>query len=222
MTGTRRGRVTAVRRERRPVERPAEILEAALRVFAERGYHDASLDDVAEAAGVTKGAIYHYFEGKNELLLRAIEHHQTRGYEQLEAALSDRSAPVGLRVRTLLRKAFGSEDATTRSVLVMLQSVVREVPEVHAQWLAHGPMRAWQLLAELIEEGKSSGEFRRDVDADVAARVVLSGVMLQTLWQKHAPSVPGLAVDRDRLIDSAADLLLAGLVPHDRSHRTRK
>src|SRR6476660_6799213 len=105
MTATRRVRPPAVRRERRPDERPAEILEAALRVFADRGYHDASLDDVDEAAGVTKGAIYHYFEGKNELLLRAIEHVQTRGYEQLEAALSDHGAPVGLRVRTLLRKA---------------------------------------------------------------------------------------------------------------------
>ncbi|HEY9227332.1 MAG TPA: TetR/AcrR family transcriptional regulator [Gemmatimonadaceae bacterium] len=213
---------TRARRERRPEERPQEILEAALAVFAERGFHDASLDDVAAAAGVTKGAIYHYFDTKTELLLRAIEFHQTLGYEQLEATLRDSRGSAASRIRTLLRKAFGSDDATRRAVLVMLQAAARDVPEIHAQWLAHGPLKAWQLLAELIAEGQASGEFRRDADADVAARVVLSGMLLQILWQKHADVVPGLAIDRDRLIDSAADVLLAGLEPPAAPHRTRK
>jgi AcrR family transcriptional regulator len=199
------------RRQRRPDERPNELLEAALVVFSERGYHDASLDDVAAAAGVTKGAIYHYFDTKAELLLHAIEHHQSRGYEQLETSLPDSSAPATVRVRALLRKAFTSNDDANRAILVMLQAAAREVPEIHSRWLGHGPLKAWELLATIIEDGQTSGEFRRDVDANIAARVVLSGVLLQVLWQKYAPGVPGLAVDRDRLIDSAADLLLAGL-----------
>jgi AcrR family transcriptional regulator len=199
------------RRRRRPDERPNELLEAALAVFSERGYHDASLDDVAAAAGVTKGAIYHYFDTKAELLLQAVEQHQSRGYEQLETSLPDVSAPATVRVRALLRKAFTSNDDANRAILVMLQAASREVPEIHSRWLGHGPLKAWQLLAAIIEDGQHSGEFRRDLDADIAARVVLSGVLLQVLWQKYAPGVPGLAVDRDRLIDSAADLLLAGL-----------
>jgi AcrR family transcriptional regulator len=200
------------RRQRRPDERPNELLEAALVVFSERGYHDASLDDVAAEAGVTKGAIYHYFDTKAELLLHAIEQHQSRGYAQLETSIPDSTAPATVRVRALLRKAFaGNDDDMSRAILVMLQTAVRDVPEIHSRWLGHGPLKAWQLLAEIIRDGQASGEFRRDVDADISARVVLSGVLLQILWQKHAPGVPGLAVDRDRLIDSAADLLLAGL-----------
>ncbi|MGH9884318.1 MAG: TetR/AcrR family transcriptional regulator [bacterium] len=201
------------RRVRRPDERPQEILEAALTVFAERGFHDARLEEIADAAGVTKGAIYHYFDTKEDLLLRAIEYHQSQGYAELEAALPDRSAPATVRIRAMLRKAFGSKNPARRAVLVMLQTAVREVPEIHAQWLANGPLKTWQLLAELIAEGQRTGEFRRDADADVAGRVVLSGVLLQVLWQRHAPSVPGLGIDEDRLIDSAADLLLAGLRP---------
>jgi AcrR family transcriptional regulator len=200
------------RRQRRPDERPNELLEAALAVFSERGYHDASLDDVAAAAGVTKGAIYHYFDTKAELLLHAIEQHQSQGYEQLETSIPDASAPATVRVRALLRKAFaGNDDATNRAILVMLQAAAREVPEIHSRWLGHGPLKAWQLLAAIIRDGQKSGEFRRDLDADISARVVLSGVLLQVLWQKYASGVPGLGVDRDRLIDSAADLLLAGL-----------
>lgn len=201
------------RRERRPDERPKEILEAALTVFAERGYHDARLEEIAEAAGVTKGAIYHYFATKEELLLRAIEYHQSRGYDELEAAMPPASTPATVRIRAFLRKAFGAENPTKRAVMMLLQAAVREVPEIHTQWLANGPVRGWQLLADLIEEGKRSGEFRRDADAEVAARVVMSGVLLQMVWQRHASSVPALSIDQDRLIDSAADLLLAGLRP---------
>src|SRR5690242_1308235 len=159
------------RRQRRPDERPNELLEAALAVFSERGFHDASLDDVAAAAGVTKGAIYHYFDTKAELLLQAIEQHQSRGYEQLETSLPNDSAPATVRVRALLRKAFTSNDDANRAILVMLQAAAREVPEIHSRWLGHGPLKAWQLLAAIIQDGQERGEFRRDVDADIAARV---------------------------------------------------
>src|SRR4051812_20688098 len=164
-------------RVRRPEERPQEILDAAIMVFAERGYHETRLEEVAEAAGVTKGAIYHYFDTKADLLLQAIEHHQAKGFGQLEAALGSTAAPATVRIRTFLRKAFGGDDPSRRAMLMMLQSLARDVPELHAQWLAHGPLRGWQLLAGLIEEGKASGEFRRDVDSDIAARVILSGLL---------------------------------------------
>jgi hypothetical protein len=67
------------------------------------------------------------------------------------------------------------------------------------------------LLGRLVEEGKARGEFRPDADGDVGARVLVSGLMLQLLWQQHVRAVPAIAVDADRLIDSSVDLCLAGL-----------
>src|SRR5258705_11889986 len=64
-----------LRWERRPEERPNELLEAALRIFAERGYSKTRLEDIAAAVGVTKGTIYHYFETKEDLLRQAIDHY---------------------------------------------------------------------------------------------------------------------------------------------------
>lgn len=55
-------------------DRRAAIIEAALRTFAERGFHAAALEDIAEAAGVTKGTVYWYFKQKNDLLREAAEH----------------------------------------------------------------------------------------------------------------------------------------------------
>src|SRR4029453_4419440 len=98
----------AIRWERRPDERPNEILDAALAVFAERGYRNTTLEHVGEAAGVTKGAIYHYFANKGELLLRAIEHRREEAFGRIEEVLRDKAAPVSTRVRLVGGRWVGS------------------------------------------------------------------------------------------------------------------
>ena len=204
-----------LRWKRRPDTRPQELLDAALAVFAERGYRNTRIDDVAEAAGVTKGAVYHYFETKEELLLRAIEHYHERAFGEIGDMLRDAGGPVSARIRLMMRKAFGvtSPGGQRMTLALILQSVRHDLPEAHRRWLRGGPIKGWQLLASLIEEGKSAGEFRADVDAEVAARVIISGLITQMVWQPLAPEVPELLVDEDRLIDSAVELLLHGLWP---------
>src|SRR6476620_6654264 len=98
----------ALRWERRPDAPPNEILDAALAVFAERGYRHTRLEHVGEAAGVTKGAIYHYFENKEDLLLRAIEHRREEAFGRIEEILRDKSAPVSTRIRLVVRRWFGA------------------------------------------------------------------------------------------------------------------
>jgi AcrR family transcriptional regulator len=202
-----------LRWERRPDDRPQELLEASLRVFATQGYRNTRIEEVAAEAGVTKGAVYHYFANKEELLLRALEQYQERAFGRMEDALRKEHGPASARVRLMLRRAFGSDDPVRRDVLLLLQGVAAEVPDVYRRWLASGPMHASRLLASLIDAGKKTGEFRADVDSKVAARLVLAGLVTQFVWQCYADEVPGLAIDQDRFIDSSVDLLLAGLRP---------
>jgi AcrR family transcriptional regulator len=205
----------AVRLERRPEARMQELLEAALRVFSQQGYRNARLDDVAEAAGVTKGAIYHYFENKEALLLGVIEHYRALAFDRADEALRDTDVPSATRIRLLVRKVFGrrATDSGDQLLTLLIRGVAHEVPRVHARWLHEGPERLWSLVASLVEEGKERGEFRRDADGEAGARVLVSGLMLQLMWQQHADDVPTLAIDEDRLIDSSTDLFLAGLRP---------
>jgi len=209
-----------LRWERRPDERPDELLDAALRIFAERGYANTRLEDIAAAVGVTKGTIYHYFETKEDLLRKAIESKHDRAFLPLEKVLRERKGPVSATIRLFLRRAFGHNDPTRVSVLTLLvQGLAREVPQVYHRWLESGPARAWQILAELIEEGKASNEFRQDVDSEVVARIAISGLILQLAWQRFAEEAPSLAMDRDQLIDSTAEFLLHGLRPAGRSRQ---
>ena len=143
-----------LRWERRPDDRPHEILEAALHIFAERGYANTKLEDVAAKVGVTKGTIYHYFATKEDLLLRAIEQYHDRAFQPLEEVLTEKRGPVSATIRRFLRRAFGQMDPSRISVLTLLvQGVARDVPHVYHRWLETGPVRGWKILAELIEKG---------------------------------------------------------------------
>src|SRR5690242_13997672 len=207
-----------LRWERRPEDRPDELLEAALHIFAERGYANTKLEDIAAKVGVSKGTIYHYFATKEDLLLRALEHYHDRAFQPLEEVLSERRGPISATIRRFLRRAFGQVDPERLSVLTLLvQGVAREVPQVYYRWLETGPVRGWRILAELIERGKASGEFRIDADSEVAARITISGLILQLAWQRFADGAPLVGIDVDQLIDSTADLLLQGLRPLTRA-----
>lgn len=205
----------AVKLEHRPDTRMQELLEAALEVFARRGYRNARLDDVADAAGVTKGAIYHYFDTKEALLLGVIEHYQAIAFDRAEDALRDDRLPASTRIRLLVRKVFAQQgDPRSSELLTLLvRGVAHEVPHVHERWLRDGPARLWTLLGNLVEEGRRRGEFRPDADVEVATRLLISGLMLLRMWQQHAGAVPELSLDHDRLIDSSIELFLASLRP---------
>lgn len=204
----------AIRWERRPDERPKEILDAALTVFAERGYRNTRLEHVGEAAGVTKGTIYHYFANKEDLLLRAIEHRREESFGRIDEVLRDKTAPVSTRLRLLVRAWFGAITKERLAVVtLLLQGIAHEAPEAHRRWLAGGPTAAARVIASLIKEGQARGEFRPDADGDVAARLLVSGLLQQTVWQQYADAVPNLTVAQDRLVDSALELLLHGLRP---------
>ena len=204
----------AIRWERRPDERPNEILDAALAVFAERGYRNTRLEDVGEAAGVTKGAIYHYFENKEDLLLRAIERRREEAFGRIEEIVRDSSAPVSTRIRLIVRRWFGTITKERLAVVtLLLQGLAHEAPDAFRKWLTGGPTASARLIATLVREGQTRGEFRADADADAAARLLLSGLLQQTVWQQYADGVPELAMDQDRLVDSALDLFLHSLRP---------
>jgi AcrR family transcriptional regulator len=212
----------ALRWERRPDERPQEILDAALTVFAERGYRNTRLEDVGEAAGVTKGAIYHYFANKEDLLLRAIEQRSEEAFGRIEEIVRDKTAPVSTRLRLVVRRWFGSVTKERLAVVtLLLQGIAHEAPAAFRRWLAGGPTASMRLIATLVREGQERGEFRPDADADVAARLLVSGLLQQTVWQQYAESVPDAGIEQERLVDSALELFLHSLRPSGRSGAPR-
>lgn len=79
-------------------ERRAELLETAMRLFAERGYDNVSVRAVARAAGVAPGLAYHYFDSKERMFAAAIEHYARRCAEGICAALDERGASLDQKI----------------------------------------------------------------------------------------------------------------------------
>src|SRR6185437_11946267 len=101
MTEEREEREDGRRRRLAPEARRTELLDAALAAFGELGFGRASLQDVADRAGVTKGAIYHYFESKEQLLIELMR---------------ERLLPAIETDEELIRAAAGSRDEVLRTI----------------------------------------------------------------------------------------------------------
>ncbi len=156
---------------RRPAARPQQILEAAFQVFGARGLHQATLDDVARAAGITKGTIYLYFPSKADLFIAMLKARVNHIMPAVEASADGGAAPtarqqlssLGCRLYQFFR---------SRAYLTMYRTVVSEAarfPEAAALLYREGILPANRRLAEVIRRGVATGEFRR-VDPMIAAR----------------------------------------------------
>ncbi len=202
--------------ERRPDERPEELLTVALSVFLARGYRATRLEEIAEVAGVTRGTIYYYFDGKEDLLQQAIE---TR-IKQVFATLQEESRPVGDssasdQLRATLRAAWKRwRHPQTGALYRLITGELRtEFPRVFVQAMRMGPLLMWQVLGEIIANGQRRGEFDGDVDAPSAARFIASGLMQQAFLTRDLQEQGLDESDADQLFDTAVTMALRALVP---------
>lgn len=163
----------------------AEITRAATEVFARKGFQGASVDDVAEAAGVSKGTLYGYFENKEELFYATFEAFQGEVIAQCEAAMAAKeSAREKLTACLMLTVDTLREHIELFPLTLELWAAASSGPaRKRFAVVMEGLYRQFRgMTAELIEAGKTGGEFRPDVDAQaVAAWLVggLDGLMLQ-------------------------------------------
>ncbi len=193
---------------------PSEaLLDAAFKVFSRKGYRATRLEEVAEFAGMTKGAIYYHFSGKEELLRRAVERRHRTIFREIEVALEREDAPASARIRLALRKVWNhwTEPAWGDAFRLMVGQLSVEFPALFRVWAREGPLEGYRLIRGLVESGVERGEFRRDVDAEAAARLIVSGLLLQAAFHVHLGLDELAPGDPDRIFDSAVDLFLHGL-----------
>jgi AcrR family transcriptional regulator len=135
----------------------AALIGAARRLFAERGYADVGTEEIVREAGVTRGALYHHFDGKRELL-RAV-------YEQIESEIAQELAEravAGASVLETLR--LGAERFLDRCLEPEVQRIaLLDAPAVLGweQWREIGARYGLGLIAGLLEAGIEAGEIRR-------------------------------------------------------------
>ncbi|MCP4003698.1 MAG: TetR/AcrR family transcriptional regulator [bacterium] len=172
-TAVRRGTSHAPAHERR-----TQILEAAVRCFAESGYERTTMDDVARSSKLSKGSLYRFFPSKVDLLSALFELFEQRTFAILDATESPDSALVQLRgCGQLAIDLFGgpTELLNTWAEFLGHRESRERMRQVYRRWRRR--------LAEIVQGGITSGEIREmnPDDAAIAVLATFEGLLLQAM-----------------------------------------
>ena len=153
-------------------DKRTRILDAAIRVFAEHGYHEARVGDIAEDAGVAHGLLYHYFASKDDVLRTIF----VENWGQLIArfrAVEVANEPAGEKLEGIAKILL----RTWRNDPALVTVMVREVARSHQlQDRVDEVREAFAIVQRIVEEGQAAGVFRRDVDARLASWLFYGGL----------------------------------------------
>jgi AcrR family transcriptional regulator len=180
-----RVRVARPRWQRRKDARPEEIVSAALEEFVERGFAATRLDDVARRAGVTKGTIYLYFDGKEALFKGMIREMIVPHIALGEQLLAGHKGSAAELLRAMLGKwweLIGQTKAAGVPKLVIAEA--GNFPELARFYHEEVVMRGSRLVAQVIERGIAAGEFR-PMDVPSAVRLAWAPLVLAVIL-KHS------------------------------------
>lgn len=179
-------------------ERLEQVLEGAAQVFAERGYHRASIRDVARAAGMSVAGLYYYCKSKEELLFRLAVRSFRVILKQLDSALADAADPEE-KLRRLIRihldyflKNMAEMKVVSHEAGLLTGRHMAEVAEVKRQYY----LRCREILAEI---GPAGGDLR------LATLCLFGMINWIYTWYRH-----GRDVEAGRLADYMTRLFLDG------------
>jgi AcrR family transcriptional regulator len=186
--------------ERKRGRRIQEILTAAAELFGERGYDAVSLEDVADRLDVTKGSLYHYFAGKDELGMAAIETLGNEWTARLKRLPQAQDGPPAERLRALIHEhvtiAVRDYPAALRLFLVP-----REWPEAQRVRIKELRLQHDRIFRAVIEDGLARGDFTV-TSVDTVLQCMHAAMTQAPLWCTDAGGA------RDRAIDELADTLM--------------
>ena len=191
--------------QKRSEARKAQIIEAAQHVFAEKGFQEATISDVARRAKVSDATIYEYFSSKEELLFTIPLETSQKGNEVLAFHL-DYVRGAANRLRSVIYHYlwFYQNNRDYASVVMLILKTNRKFIDTEA----YGEIRkGYRLILKILEEGMASGEFKQDL-SPVLVRAVILGTMEHLVIRSLLLGKPEKLVD---LVDPVTDLVIDGI-----------
>ena len=186
------------------------LLDAGLKVFSRKGYADTTLDDIAEEAGVTRGAIYHHFGGKAELYNHVIDDGWKRIMPAIERGIAEGSTGLEQLQRSFIYFVkFAVEDETFRAIneLMLFKTPMAEELEEGMEMKRLGTGEGVHNVAEFVRKGIEDGSIRPDVNPlDVGIMLITLQNGLVAMWLLD-PTLFSIA----ERAEAIADIFFSGL-----------
>jgi AcrR family transcriptional regulator len=192
---------TAVQRERR-----RQILQAAVRVFARKGYHGCRVSDIAADAGVAYGLVYHYY-GSKEALLEAIFKETWGAMLATVSSVEELDATASVQVRKVTEIVLRTWKRDPDLVRVLVREVTRGA---HVQLETKEIELAMAALQRIVEHGQREGEFGGAIDGRLAA-AIWYGALEEILTGWAFGQLPDAEADVARAEQAVVTIVAGGL-----------
>jgi AcrR family transcriptional regulator len=182
------------------------LLDAAVRVFARKGYHTCRVGDIAEEAGVAHGLLYHYFASKEEVLETVFRENWSDLLEAVKA-VEESCEPAREQLRQVAAILLRSWRRDPDLVRVLVREVARS-PQVQLRVAEIG--EAFQAIERIVRRGQEAGEFRSDLDPRLAA-VIFYGALEEILTSWVLGQLPDGDDEVARAERTVVELVCGGL-----------
>lgn len=185
------------------------ILEAAASLFARFGFHETTIDEIAEHAAVAKGSIYYHFKGKDEILAELIDEGFRIIQRSVEASVDEVRSPLA-QVQTLIRQHFALHVEYYDLARVLFSGTRRGLAPEATRRIDEAQERYRSYVIDLMEQGMRSGDFRLMEPEFLAASLIGSLNAVAQEW--HRARSEGKKIHSDVLADELVDVCLEGLI----------
>lgn len=198
--------------ERRKDARPQELLAAALDHFVERGFAATRLDDVARAAGVSKGTLYLYFCSKEELFKAVVRESVIPMIGEAEGMIGQFTGTSAELLRLLMTTWWDRIGNTKLSGLTKLMiAEAGNFPELARFYQEEVIDRGDKLITAMLERGMARGEVR-PLDLEIAPRILIAPMIMMMIW-KHSQGICQIEPDKlDAYLEQYIEMATHGLL----------
>jgi TetR/AcrR family transcriptional regulator, fatty acid metabolism regulator protein len=189
----------------RDPEKPQQIIQAAVRVFARKGYFSSRVSDIAREAGIAAGTIYLYFKTKEDILITLFREKMSVFVSSMRRAIADEHNAVA-KVRRLVHLHFEMLEGDP-DLAEVVQVELRQGQKFFRGASSQEIAAYFALIGSVLEEGVGQGHFKSDLPVKVATKMLFGAMdQMATSWV--------LGKRGYRLVDTApavADLFLQGV-----------
>jgi len=158
-----------------------QILQSAVQLFGTKGYQSTSIQDICDLAGVSKGAVFHYFNNKGELLFEIHEEIIDILLKQYEAVFENNNLGPSQKLRELVGILVDLM-VNYRPYIVVLFQEYRNIQDNNFELVKAKRDRSEEIVSAVIKQGISSGEFRKDLEFSILAKLFFGICNWTYIW----------------------------------------
>ena len=185
--------------------RREELLRIAGSLFAQRGFRNTTVRDIADTAGILSGSLYHHFDSKESMVDELLDTFQTELFDTYDAIVSSDRSPLA-KIEAVVRASFDAIDQHHSEVAIFQNDATYLSSFERFGYLIERNARFRDLWSGLLKEAMAAGELRADLDVDLVYRFLRDTVWVAVTWYR-----PGGTLAVTEVADQYLAILFQGI-----------